>query len=959
MRLTFFLRSFAASALLIACFAASAQTGRGGSISGVVCGPDGVPIASAQVTITGPDGHPQVSRATPAGTFAASDLVSGSYNVQASATGFRPTSQGSIAVAVGHDTHLEFVLAVGSASETVQVTAAAQSAFDTMQTSSVVNVDRDRVEELPIPNRNYLTFVALSPQATAANPVFAASTRTQSGGGFGFGGLRPGSNAVRIDGVSDDDEFSGDSRTQLSPEAINDFQIVNHGFAAESGGAAGGAIDVQTRTGTDTRHGDVFVFVQNGALNATPPLGLVTRKPEESRVRAGVAMGGALVPGKLFYYMAAEQEIAHGEETGDLRARTVNTINTAIAGMQAFSGLTLTTGFTPITDEETEFSGRIDRTLTTHQALMLRYAFTNTRNVADAFNSDEFSDRSARGSSFNSDNSLNGTLTSSTTSGMLNKLSFEVAQRRAVERTRNTATPGILIPGVALLGTPFAGNNRRFETDLELEDTVWMQHGQHLLQAGAGVDRVGMRAQVLDGSRGLYVFPTLAALSASTPDLFVQSFLANPNTNFREYRLHVYAQDHWKALPNLVLDAGLRYDDNLLPGGLPQDAFHLSPRLGLAYTPRRTLMVRAGFGLFDDRFLLSTLNRLAAFDGTRGFSQVVEDTAAGTLFRAGTIPQQPLPGVAPSRWQAQPGLRNAYSEVASLGVEQELPLKATLKLEYQFVRGIHLGRTRNVNLTPPVVLSQQNAALLGVSSPTPQQLGRLVFEPQRVQPAYDAVNQFESSAGSVHHGATLTLNRQFTDDFQLLAGYTFSKTIDDASSNEEQPQNPFDLRAERALSLQDQRHRLTLSGLWLIGPDLNDPQDAVANANPGRLMRLLTGLEFAPILSVACGFRENAVTAVDSNREHIYPFAARPMGLGRNSLVTPAQVQFDFRVLKTVPLGRGHLDLVAESFNLINHRNVSLLNTAYGSDSTAALGFGRPSATGGSRRIQFSLDYEF
>jgi hypothetical protein len=115
---------------------------------------------------------------------------------------------------------------------------AEQSSVDTTQTSSVVSIDRDRIEELPIPNRNYLTFVALSPQAAPANPVLSQQTLAQSSGGFGFGGLRPSSNAVHIDGVADDDELTGSSRTQLSPEAISDFQIVNHGFSAESGGAA-------------------------------------------------------------------------------------------------------------------------------------------------------------------------------------------------------------------------------------------------------------------------------------------------------------------------------------------------------------------------------------------------------------------------------------------------------------------------------------------------------------------------------------------------------------------------------------------------------------------------------------------------------------------------------------------------------------------------------------------------
>jgi hypothetical protein len=151
----------------------------------------------------------------------------------------------------------------------------------------------------------------------------------------------------------------------------------------------------------------------------------------------------------------------------------------------------------------------------------------------------------------------------------------------------------------------------------------------------------------------------------------------------------------------------------------------------------------------------------------------------------------------------------------------------------------------------------------------------------------------------------------------------------------------------------------SLSGLWLIGPDLNDPQDVAANANPGTLMRLLTGLEFAPILSMTSGYRANPVTGLDSNREHIYPFAARPQGYGRNSLSTSQNINLDLRVLKMVPVRNGHLDIVAESFNLLNHQNISLLNTAFGSEAAPQASFGQPIGTSTPRRIQFSLDYEF
>ena len=441
-------------------------------------------------------------------------------------------------------------------------------------------------------------------------------------------------------------------------------------------------------------------------------------------------------------------------------------------------------------------------------------------------------------------------------------------------------------------------------------------------------------------------------------DFFTRSF-GSSTTNFAESRVNAYAQDHWRAARTLTFDYGLRYEVNRLPSSLPTTRFDFSPRFGLAWTPQKSLVVRSGFGIFYDRYLLSTVNRVLEFDGVRASSQIVEGPAAASLYASGTVPTAPLPGVAPSIWRADPHLINPYSEVGSLSVEQTLPLQTTLTAEYQFVHGVHLGRTVNSNLQPPVLLTPVNAASLGIASPTAQQIGRPVFTPARVDPAYDAVNRFSTTAGSNFNGATVTLNRQFQDNFELLAGYTYSKTIDDASSDSEQPQNPFDPGAERALSQLDQRHRFTLSGLWLIGPDLGDPADAAANANPGPLTRIFNGIEFAPIFQVASGFRANPLTGLDSNREHIYPFAARPAGYARNSLSTSPNIDFDLRILKMVPLGTGHLDIVAESFNLLNHRNVSLLNTAFGLNAQPQSGFSRPIATSTARRIQFSLDYEF
>jgi hypothetical protein len=260
---------------------------------------------------------------------------------------------------------------------------------------------------------------------------------------------------------------------------------------------------------------------------------------------------------------------------------------------------------------------------------------------------------------------------------------------------------------------------------------------------------------------------------------------------------------------------------------------------------------------------------------------------------------------------------------------------------------------------PPVVLTLANAASLGIPSPTAQQIGRPVFPQQRLNPTYDAINQFQTEAGSTYHGVTVTVNRQFTEEFELMVGYTFSKTIDDASYDTEQPRNPYAPGDERALSLNDQPHRFVLSGLWVLGPDLDEPKDVGKRGSVNAFQKALYGLEFAPILSVNSGFRDNPLTGVDSNREHIYPFASRPFELQRNSLQTPPNVNFDLRILRMVPVWRGHLDIVAESFNLLNKQNVDLINPVYGSGEGATAGFAGPIQVADPRRVQFSLDFEY
>lgn len=198
------------------------------------------------------------------------------------------------------------------------------------------------------------------------------------------------------------------------------------------------------------------------------------------------------------------------------------------------------------------------------------------------------------------------------------------------------------------------------------------------------------------------------------------------------------------------------------------------------------------------------------------------------------------------------------------------------------------------------------------------------------------------------------------EELEFSASYTLSKAFDDASDYDEQPQNPFDLRAENAVSRQHQQQRFVFNALWDL--PIGDEEDTGGKPpeSPGWLTQTFRHIEMAPILTLESGRPVNPLTGLDSNQSHAFPLSARPLVFGRDSLNTPALATMDFRILKYFPFGGvKRLDVVAEFFNLFNSANVSQINPVFGSDLRSVPGFRQPIAGTGARQIQFSLDFEF
>ncbi len=934
---------FRHSTLLLCVWLASrawAQTSLvSGALDGSVSDSSGGRIPGVAVTVRETATHLTRQVSTNAeGSYHVTELPVGIYEVSASRPGFAPYRHTGITIALGSTVHLDILLP--SAAVTTQVTVSAQpAAIDPSQTSVSSAVDKERIEELPVQSRNYLNFALLAPGvSSSAQQPGKRSLATLPDSGFTFGGLRGRSNNVSIDGLDNNDEYVGSSRTELSLETVQEFQVVNSGLSAEAGGASGGSINVVTRMGANQFHGDAFLFLQNGVLDARNPFEAEHAPPSLHRYRTGTALGGPIVKNRTFFYAAVEQEHNRSLEDSFIAPASAAAINSILAAgvFPRLATRHIDDGYFPASRAETEASVKLNHQLTSRNALMLRYAFTNNREAGDAFNTAGWTDPSARGSSFTQDHALVGSLTTVFDPQSVGDLRFQIAGRRVVVRTNDANGPAIDIAGLVNFGRPYDGNGRRTETHRQVSYTFARSVGHHLWKAGATVNRVHLDAGMADGFGGTYIFSSLANFAAGRPDSFRQAF-GSIQTAYPVTSAGAFLQDHWSVTQHLTLDLGLRYDFEHLPQPLRQDTNNVSPRAGLAYQAAPGWVVRVGYGIFFDRYVLANLTRALQKNGINAFEQVLEGSGAATAFQAarGGPLIAPIAGLSPSIYRPDTGLATPYSQQTSFSVEHQIARDLTASASYLFVRGVKLPRTRNINLLP----------------------GGPVFGPERADPRFDNIYQVEDSASSTYHGASFSLNRRMSNELEFSASYTLSKTFDDASDFDEQPQDPFNLRADRALSLQNQRHRLVFNALWELPIGDEEPGKP---AQDNWITRIFGHIEVAPIFTFESGRPVNPLTGLDSTRSGAFPLSARPSGFGRNSLTSPLLMNLDFRVLKYFPVGKtARLDLVADAFNLFNRANVTRINPVFGVAALPQPGFLQPLAGAGARQLQFSLDFEF
>jgi hypothetical protein len=210
------------------------------------------------------------------------------------------------------------------------------------------------------------------------------------------------------------------------------------------------------------------------------------------------------------------------------------------------------------------------------------------------------------------------------------------------------------------------------------------------------------------------------------------------------------------------------------------------------------------------------------------------------------------------------------------------------------------------------------------------QLGGTLRTPGLISP-FGSVNAQVSDGNSNYHAGTIDVKRRFANNFTFLASYTLSKSIDDSSDLQTLllPQDNRNFRAERSLSLFDQRHRFVFSGV------LSSPA-SFRNSDNG-LYRFLADFSIAPIFEISSGRPFNILTGVDTNNDQssstdrpsvdangnlFIPGPFQSGTLGRNMGITHSYASLDLRVTRNIRFGeRFRLDIIAEGFNLFNRFN--------------------------------------
>jgi hypothetical protein len=292
-----------------------AQTFRG-TILGTVTDPQGAVVAGAAVTVRNVNtGLERTTQTSADGSYSVPELPIGTYNVVATQSGFQTAVISNIAVDVAAEKRVDFVFRAGQVSEKVEVSGETLPQVETTTDTLGTTFTAEQAKNLPLNGRDFQKMIFLTP-GVAGSP----DEITDSPGSFGIfsmNGARGRSNNFLLDGTDMNDGYRNDPAineagvfgtpaTILPVDAIEETQISSN-FMPEYGRNAGAAVNIVTKSGTNTLHGSLIEYFRNNALDARNYFDPVsTPKAPFHNNQFGGSLGGPIVKDKTFFYLNYE-----------------------------------------------------------------------------------------------------------------------------------------------------------------------------------------------------------------------------------------------------------------------------------------------------------------------------------------------------------------------------------------------------------------------------------------------------------------------------------------------------------------------------------------------------------------------------------------------------------------------------------------------------------------------------
>ncbi len=331
----------------------------------------GALVSGATVTATEPGkGITRTATTNAEGTAVLLSLPPGLYSVAVEAPGFAKLVNESVRLTIGQVAELAVALSVAAASETVTVSSEAEL-VETQQTASGTTIDQTRIENLPINGRNYVNFALTNSQlARDTTPSIGAAPTS----GLNIGGQRGRSNLINIDGTNAVDNSVNGIRSTVSQDAVQEFQILTNGYAAEYGQAAAGVINIISKSGSNEFHGSAFGYLRNRYIQATNPFSNVNQ-PAYTRAQYGLSAGGPIKKDRTYWFFAYEGTDRH--ETGFSTIGADNFGLTSQADISRFVSAAVhmplppNTVVVPVTPQQASFLGAVPVTPSTVQYALL------------------------------------------------------------------------------------------------------------------------------------------------------------------------------------------------------------------------------------------------------------------------------------------------------------------------------------------------------------------------------------------------------------------------------------------------------------------------------------------------------------------------------------------------------------------------------------------------------------